>query len=101
MATTLEKNVRTTDTVTRIGGDEFVVLMPETDSQHAEPAIYKLRALLDHAMKKRGWPVTFSIGVLSFQIPFASVDAMLNHVDRLMYEVKNRHKDDVTFAELS
>ena len=99
VAHTLLRNVRASDTVTRIGGDEFIVLMPETDHTRAEPAVRKLRALLLGAMQERGWPVTFSIGVMTFRTPPASVTAMVQKVDGLMYAVKNGSKNAVKFDD--
>ena len=49
-------------------------------------------------MQKYNWPVTFSMGVLSFTDAPSSVNEMLNMVDKLMYSVKNRGKDNITFA---
>ena len=97
VVSTMLRNVRATDTVTRIGGDEFIVLMPETDHTRAQPAVQKLRALLLGAMQERGWPVTFSIGVMTFCTPPASVEVMVQKVDGLMYAVKNGSKDAIKF----
>ena len=101
VAHTLLRNVRASDTVTRIGGDEFIVLMPETDHTRAEPAVRKLRALLLGAMQERGWPVTFSIGVMTFRTPPDSVEVMVQKVDGLMYAVKNGSKNAINFDNSS
>lgn len=95
---TLQKNVRATDTVTRMGGDEFVILMPETDQHQAESAVTKLRTLLLDAMRTRRWPVTFSIGVYTFHEPPKEVSMLIQRVDELMYAVKNSTKDGVSYA---
>ena len=95
---TLQRNVRATDTVTRMGGDEFVILMPETDQRQARSAVTKLRALLLSAMQTRRWPVTFSIGVYTFHEPPEDVSILIQRVDELMYTVKNSTKDDVNYA---
>ncbi len=95
---TLQRNVRATDTVTRMGGDEFVVLMPETNPHQAESAVNKLRTLLLDAMRERGWPVTVSIGVYTFRKPPESVAGMVQRVDKLMYLVKHGAKDGVAFG---
>ena len=79
---TLQRNVRVTDTVTRMGGDEFVIFMPETDQHQAKPAVQKLRRLLLEAMQTRNWPVTFSIGVYTFHKPPGDVSAMIHRGGR-------------------
>lgn len=94
----LQRNVRATDTVTRMGGDEFVILMPETDQHQAESAVTKLRPLLLDVMQTKGWPVTFSIGVYTFRKPPKDVSVMIQRVDELMYTVKRGTKDGVAFS---
>ena len=95
---TVQRNVRATDTVTRMGGDEFLVLMPETNQRQAESAVRKLRTLLLGEMRSRRWPVTFSVGVYTFHEPPGDVAAVIQRVDALMYEVKHSTKDGIRFA---
>ncbi len=95
---TLQRNVRAVDTVTRMGGDEFVILMPETDQRQAKSAVTKLRTLLLNEMQAQRWPVTFSIGVYTFHEPPEDASSVIQRVDALMYEVKHSTKDGVNFA---
>lgn len=95
MGTTLRK----TDTAARLGGDEFALLLPHTDAQQGRAAIAKLRERLLAAMRKRQWPVTFSIGVLSFATPPETVAQLLSRVDALMYRVKRSSKDAVSYQD--
>ncbi|MBI5877454.1 MAG: GGDEF domain-containing protein [Chloroflexi bacterium] len=98
IAATMRVNLRLTDSVTRLGGDEFGLLLPETDAAQARGAIDKLRAALEAAMSARSYPVTFSIGVMTFTSPPASVDELLRQSDALMYEVKSGSKNDARYA---
>ncbi len=93
VADTLRGNLRKTDLVARLGGDEFVVLLPETAPEAAVEVIERLRVRLNAAMQSRQWPVTFSIGMLTFFTLPITVDEMLNQVDHLMYTVKTSSKD--------
>lgn len=95
---TLRASTRRTDVVGRLGGDEFAVLMPETDGCQAEVAVGKLKALLESVMTKGGWPVTFSIGVVTFLSVPPSPDAALAAADAQMYEVKRGRKAEVSFG---
>ena len=95
---TLKRNVRATDTVTRMGGDEFVILMPETDQRQAKSAVTKLRTLLLSEMQARRWSVTFSIGVYTYHEPPGDVSVVIQRVDELMYEVKHSTKNGINFA---
>jgi diguanylate cyclase (GGDEF)-like protein len=91
-------SLRATDVVARLGGDEFAVLMPETDSDAARIGIEKLRTTLLSEMQRHGWPVTFSIGALTFRSPPDTADELIALADNLMYEVKRGSKDGVAYS---
>lgn len=92
---------RAIDIPARIGGDEFVLLLPETSRSAAEQVLARIRCDLDDSMSARGRPVTFSIGAATFLEAPESVDRALKVADALMYSVKHGSKDSVTFAEIS
>ena len=50
-------------------------------------------------MARRGWPVTFSIGVVTVCDEQADVNALLREADALMYEVKRGAKDGIRHAD--
>lgn len=96
----VKKNLRASDTVARAGGDEFVLLLPETNSEQAQAVVNKLREKLQFEMISEDWPVTFSMGVISCSTPPKTIDEMLKLADNLMYEVKKSGKNSVRFKEL-
>lgn len=85
-------STRRTDTVARLGGDEFALLFPETTEEAALAALRKIQEALGAEVGRRRWPVSLSVGLITFRAPPASVDAMLDQVDALMYEVKRGGK---------
>ncbi|HST50809.1 MAG TPA: GGDEF domain-containing protein [Pyrinomonadaceae bacterium] len=95
VADTIRKNVRAFDTVARLGGDEFAVLMPETGEQAARAVVCRVRRQLREVARLHGWHVTFSIGVVTWDAPPASVDEMLRAADDLMYSAKRLGKNTV------
>jgi diguanylate cyclase (GGDEF)-like protein len=95
VATTMQNNLRITDTVARLGGDEFIILLPETRGEGALTIFFRLRQLLMAALHANGWNVTFSVGAMTFNSPPISVDSMIKAVDSLMYEVKTSGKDRI------
>ena len=90
---------RETDTVARLGGDEFAVLMPETDAQGARTVLDRLRKRLLETVEHNNWPVTFSIGLATFNTPPQSANDVIKAADALMYEVKNETKNDIRSKE--
>jgi diguanylate cyclase (GGDEF)-like protein len=92
----MENSVRDVDSVGRLGGDEFAILMPETDGDASRLALRKIGKRLQETAGER-WPVTFSIGVVTFESVPDSADEMIRLADELMYSVKQSGKDRIEF----
>ncbi len=95
VAETISGNVRGVDVTARMGGDEFALLMPETDFFGSGAAVDKLKELLDHRIYENKWPVTLSIGLVTFERPPDSIEEMIRDADTLMYEVKGSTKNAI------
>ncbi len=92
------RTIRSTDIFARIGGDEFVVLLAETGKDQAAPVVEKIHAGLIDAMRSGGWPVTFSIGAMTYLRSPGDVDALVKKADDLMYGAKRDGKDRINFG---
>lgn len=95
VAATFVRRIRSTDLVARIGGDEFALLLSATSAGAARTLLGELYATLASEMARHAWPVTFSIGAVTFLRAPGSVDDLLRHVDGLMYAVKREGKANV------
>ena len=94
----IQRNIRKTDIIARVGGDEFAILLPEVDSDTARAAISKMQQKMMEEMITNKWPVTFSIGVITLNAPQFTVDEIIGMADKMMYSVKNHGKNDVKYA---
>ena len=84
--------VRSTDVIARIGGDEFVVLMPEVGPAAAQAAASKVHQALLAALQAGAWDVTASTGMVSYQVPPAELNEIVRLADALMYASKRGGK---------
>ncbi|PYO14318.1 MAG: GGDEF domain-containing protein [Gemmatimonadetes bacterium] len=95
VARALSAVLRVSDVVARVGGDEFVVLLPETGTAPARLAIEKLRQAIAGIVPAHGWRLTASIGVATYLVPPESVDALVGIADQLMFVAKQNGKNAV------
>jgi diguanylate cyclase (GGDEF)-like protein len=92
---TLQVRARTTDIVARLGGDEFAILMPEAGADAAHALLTRIQSALMETMRQNGWPVTFSIGSVTFSAPPENVEKLIEKADALMYSVKTSGKNRI------
>jgi diguanylate cyclase (GGDEF)-like protein len=95
VVTAMKGTLRKADTIARVGGDEFVVMLPETGEESAAVVMQKLREDLLDSMTRNGWPVTFSIGLITHETTPESAEDMISQADQLMYSIKNSNKNAI------
>lgn len=95
------ENKRTSDTIGRVGGDEFAVLLPETDAAQAEVVAERLRTMVqDNPLVADGvpMPVTISVGIAQATLSQSSFDALMKVADRALYQAKARGRNCIAHA---
>ncbi len=95
IADALRSSTRQTDVLGRLGGDEFAAVLPEITGGATGSVLENLRKQLIRAMEKGGWPVTFSIGAVTFETPIDTSREALRVADAAMYAVKRSGKDGI------
>lgn len=98
VASTIVTSVRKIDVVARFGGDEFVLLMPATNSEQVRVVIERVSQRLIQAMGSQRVAATLSIGVATFLTPPPTVDRMIGAADSQMYEAKKSGKNQIQYA---
>jgi diguanylate cyclase (GGDEF)-like protein len=100
-ATLLTTAFRTTDIVSRYGGDEFAVIFPETSRTEALLLAERTRAQASALFPDREIPrmVTASFGVAAFPADAAAADDLLAGADLALYEAKSGGRDRVVSAQ--
>lgn len=97
-ALSMRSVLRSTDLLSRIGGDEFAVLLPETDLKGAVGVANKLRRALLAFSGNLGSAVptlTFSAGVAQLLAEDESIDDLLARADDVQYQAKATGKGEI------
>lgn len=97
-AKTLETTIRKADTLARWGGEEFMVLLPETDIEHAQLLGKRIEQALIVSDFKIDLPLTVSIGIAEFQ-KGETADHWLNRADQALYTAKRNGRNRIEVAE--
>lgn len=93
------KNLRKSDLVSRLGGDEFIIFLPDTDMDHSKTAIESMKQKLDEAVKSNNWPIGFSIGVCIFDSAKTDTENAIKITDAVMYDIKHQGKNNIQYKE--
>ena len=101
-ALVIQDHIRNVDCAARYGGDEFVVLLPETDKKGAVQIAERLRVAIEQNAflqeKKLQVHFTASFGVATFPDDAQTKDDLMRMADEAMYKVKNSTRNRVEAA---
>lgn len=97
----IKNSVRESDTVARFGGEEFVVLLPQTDEADAMLLAEKVRQKIENTpleLPKLIIEMTASCGISQFAASELAMDAMLKRSDKALYQAKKQGRNRVCQA---
>lgn len=101
MAQALRAAARDIDSVARMGGEEFCVLLPDADTAGAESvAVRMLETVrgLHHPETEGGPPVTISVGLAVMEAPTEPMQALQRRLDQALYGAKAAGRDRIQRA---
>lgn len=99
---TCQPNLRTTDHLGRLGGEEFIVLLIETKLSDAEKCAEKLRAIIETTavpVKENEINITISLGVAAIGEQDKSFNDTLKRADQSLYRAKSGGRNRVITAD--
>ena len=99
LADNLRAELRAVDTAARYGGDEFVIILPQADTEGALLVAERLRTRVEEMQVPGFGQVTSSFGVATFPNHASSRDTLVVAADRALYISKNAGRNRVTVAE--
>lgn len=101
VARTMQRECRGTDSACRYGGEEFAIIMPDTDAPEAQLVCERIRA----AIERMDWPtapglrVTLSAGVVGAKSPRGqSPEGWVKEADRCLYVAKHQGRNRVVLS---
>lgn len=92
----MKDNVRVNDLVGRWGGEEFLIICPNTGSEGAKQLSINLKELFAAYLFPDIGHVTASFGIAEYNDISIGIDELLNNADVALYESKNSGRNDVT-----
>jgi diguanylate cyclase (GGDEF)-like protein len=95
----LEQKCRQSNVVARYGGDEFIILMPETGIEHAQVLAERLRLWLATDPMLEEHHITGSFGVASFPLHGFSMEDLIRVADAGMYVAKHAGGNQVSTSD--
>lgn len=103
LANKIQKTLRDTDIAARFGGEEFIILFPETTLKEAENVMYRLMSDIkkDHlSIANNSVSLTISVGLTDLAYhPNPTNENIIHHADELLYKAKKMGKNKVVLQE--
>lgn len=102
LARLLQRGLRDVDTSGRLGGDEFGIVLPETDLERASAVAERIRLLAENSRPERGdrhIPWTISLGVAAVGEDARDVGAWIRQADMALYRAKAQGRNRVCVAQ--
>ncbi|MCJ7765956.1 MAG: diguanylate cyclase, partial [Thiovulaceae bacterium] len=98
IAIALQENLRDSDLVSRWGGEEFVIILPNTTREQASSIAEELRAAVEERRFEGGISLTCSFGVTAYRNE-DTIDSIFARIDKALYRAKEFKRNNVQCEE--
>jgi diguanylate cyclase (GGDEF)-like protein len=95
----IKDNVRKADILSRFGGEEFMIIAPETNIEGAKMLAEKIRKIVEDHSFNVVENATISVGIAAYKID-DTIDKLINRVDKALQKAKRRGKNRVEASNL-
>jgi diguanylate cyclase (GGDEF)-like protein len=95
VAQCIQQERRGADVVARIGGEEFAIILPETDVEGALRVAEKIRRAIAASLPELQRPLTLSIGISLLNGQEIETESIIQQADLALYEAKGRGRNQV------
>ncbi len=95
----IKDNVRKADILSRFGGEEFMIIAPETNIEGAKMLADKIRKIVEQHSFNVVNKATISVGVAAYKID-DTIDKLVNRVDKALQKAKRRGRNRVEASNL-
>lgn len=102
LSDTIKSNIRQHDIFARHGGEEFTLLLRQTDAETGLKIAEKLRAKVEQmtiSTESGDLKITVSIGMTQFNDSYTELDSLIKRADQAMYEAKEKGRNQVIYIE--
>lgn len=100
LASHMEAVAREGDVCCRYGGEEFVILLPNTAAEEAAQVAEQLRGILATTESPCGRPITLSAGIAAYPAMADSTEELIKAADDALYLAKQEGRNQVKVAEI-
>ncbi|MDA3809227.1 MAG: GGDEF domain-containing protein [Spirochaetaceae bacterium] len=92
------ENLRISDILSRFGGEEFIIILPNTNKKYAFETAERIRKIVEmgrHPFNGKNIAYTVSLGVASFDLESQNKEELLENVDEALYKAKTNGRNRV------
>jgi diguanylate cyclase (GGDEF)-like protein len=101
IATLIRQNIRNTDVAGRYGGEEFIIILPQTDLSSALVVVERIRSVIENAEMKDSagnvFAITVSLGLSSWG-PGEDAHSLVSRTDEALYKAKENGRNRVEIS---